>query len=266
MIEKRQASSFYQHFDIKEKPIVDRYVGFFNRFLFQNEPILTDFLNPREAYIFKEIIGGYGQIYEYGGYEEAEKKRLLLCDWKTAYDINIFNVTPVEIEYNKKWNKITHSQILGVLSNLGIESNTFGDIITDKENNWQFFAKSELKDFFVEQIDRIGHIKVKLKEIIPKQVLQIKDDSQEKETISVSMRLDTVVSAITNWSRSQTKKILSDNDIKLNWHDVVESHIIINMGDVLSILHFGRVKILNVTATRKGKFKIFYKIWQSKKR
>lgn len=266
MIEKRQASSFYQHFDIKEKPIVDRYVGFFNRFLFQNEPILTDFLNPRETYIFKEIVGGYGQIYEYGGYEEAEKKRLLLCDWTTPYDIEAFNVVPLEIEYNKKWDKITHSQILGVLTGLGVETNTFGDIITDEDDNWQFFVKSKLKDFFVEQIDRIGRTKVKLKAVLPKQVLQIKDDGQEKDTISVSMRLDTVVSAVTNLSRSQVKNALSDNDIKLNWHDVAESHIIINIGDVLSIRHFGRVKILNITATRKGKLKIFYKIWQSKKR
>ncbi|MBD5430060.1 MAG: RNA-binding protein [Lactobacillus sp.] len=265
-MEKRQASSFYQHFDIKEKPIVDRYVGFFNRFLFQNEPILTDFLNPREAYIFKEIVGGYGQIYEYGGYKEAEKKRLFLCDWTLPYHKSAFNVTLLKIEYNKKWDKITHSQILGVLTSLGVESNTFGDIISDEEGNWQFFVKSELADFFIEQINRIGHTKVKVKKIDLQHILQIKDDSQEKEVTSTSMRIDTIVSSVTNLSRSQVKEALMASEIKLNWHDVSESHIIINISDVLSIRHFGRIKILNVTTTRKGKFKIFCKIWQSKKR
>ena len=53
-MEKRQASSFYQHFDESERPTVDYFVGLFNQFLFKNEPILTDFLNPREQYIFRE--------------------------------------------------------------------------------------------------------------------------------------------------------------------------------------------------------------------
>ena len=46
-MEKRQASSFYQHFDESERPTVDYFVGLFNQFLFKNESILTDFLNPR---------------------------------------------------------------------------------------------------------------------------------------------------------------------------------------------------------------------------
>lgn len=55
-MEKRQASSFYQHFDESERPTVDYFVGLFNQFLFKNESILTDFLNPREQYIFQELL------------------------------------------------------------------------------------------------------------------------------------------------------------------------------------------------------------------
>ncbi len=32
-MEKRQASSFYQHFDESERPTVDYFVGLFNQFL-----------------------------------------------------------------------------------------------------------------------------------------------------------------------------------------------------------------------------------------
>ncbi len=80
-MEKRQASSFYQHFDESERPTVDYFVGLFNQFLFKNEPILTDFLNPREQYIFREIVGGYAQLYSFGGFSNAEKNRMLLCCW-----------------------------------------------------------------------------------------------------------------------------------------------------------------------------------------
>ena len=35
--------------------------------------------------------------------------------------------------------------------------------------------------------------------------------------------------------------------------------------DVLSLRHFGRVLIENVSATRKGKYKVVLKLWQTKK-
>ena len=256
-MEKRQASSFYQHFDESERPTVDYFVGLFNQFLFKNESILTDFLNPREQYIFQEI---------FGGYPNAEKKRMLLCDWDKGYEQTDFKISLLEVEYPKKWSKLTHSQILGVLTHLGIELDTFGDIINDENENWQFLVKGELVDYFIEQIDRVGRTKIKLKELPLSKVLVQEDDSTEMSAVSISLRLDAIVSSITNLSRSQVKKIIEDGEVKLNWHIVAQSNIIVSVQDMLSIRHYGRYEILNLTTTKKGKKRLEIKVWQAKKR
>lgn len=266
MMEKRQASSFYQHFDSQERPVVDYYTGLFNRFIFKGQPILTDFLNPREQFVFKTIVGNEAQILEDGGYSRAEKKRLYLSEWGDSIDLKDFNIMPLSISYNAKWDKINHSQILGVLTHLGVDNSTFGDIITDDNGEWQFFVKKELSEFFIENIERIGHSKVKLQPISRNKIINVSDNGVEDDVISVSLRLDTVVAAITNLSRSQVKRGLLDKMIKLNWHDVTESNIIINVNDVLSVRHFGRIKIIKIGSTKKGKYRLTLKLWQSKKR
>ncbi|WP_297819358.1 RNA-binding protein [uncultured Lactobacillus sp.] len=265
-MQKRQASSFYQHFDYEERPEVDYYTGLFNRFIYQQEPILTDFLNPRQIYILKEIVGSYAQIYQYGGYKDAEKQRALLCGWDYSYDLNDFKIQLLQIEYNKKWDRLNHSQILGVLANSGVELNSFGDIINDDQGNWQVFVKSDLADFFVDQIDRIGRSHVKLKKISSKNVLMMTDDSVQKSAITIALRLDAVVSSITNMSRSQAKEEIKNGNIKLNWHETQESNIIVNVYDILSIRHFGRIKIEKISHTSKGKYRLEFKVWQAKKR
>ena len=45
-MQRRQASSFYPHFEKEERPTIDRFVGLFNQLIFKNEAILTDFLDP----------------------------------------------------------------------------------------------------------------------------------------------------------------------------------------------------------------------------
>lgn len=92
------------------------------------------------------------------------------------------------------------------------------------------------------------------------------DDSKELSVITISLRLDAVVSAVTNLSRSQVKKMIEDGEVKLNWHLVAQSNIIVSVQDMLSIRHYGRYEIINLTTTKKGKKRLEIKAWQAKKR
>ncbi|MCT7750318.1 MAG: YlmH/Sll1252 family protein, partial [Lactobacillus gasseri] len=178
----------------------------------------------------------------------------------------MFKVTLLEIDYPQKWSELTHSQILGVLTHLGIELDTFGDIINDENGKWQFFVKTELKDYFIEQVTRVGRTKVKLHDLPLSKVLAQEDDSKELSVITISLRLDAVVSAVTNLSRSQVKKIIADGEVKLNWHLVAQSNIIVSVQDMFSIRHYGRYEIINLATTKKGKKRLEIKAWQAKKR
>lgn len=79
------------------------------------------------------------------------------------------------------------------------------------------------------------------------------------------MRVDAVLSGISKQSRGQIQKMIDSKLVKLNWHDITGSNIMVKEDDVLSLRHFGRVLIENVSATRKGKYKVVLKLWQTKK-
>uniref|UniRef100_UPI002804C016 YlmH/Sll1252 family protein n=1 Tax=uncultured Lactobacillus sp. TaxID=153152 RepID=UPI002804C016 len=160
-MQKRQASKFYPHFNQEERPVIDYFTGLFNQIIFKHEPILTDFLDPGKRAILKTIVGNDVFMQEYGGYSNAEKKRVYLSEEWVNLQPSDYLIQPYEIEYPQKFIKINHSAILGTLANSGIETDTFGDIITDENGKWQFFAKKELVDFFEEQVTRIGRADVK---------------------------------------------------------------------------------------------------------
>ena len=245
--------------------VLYRFVGIFNQLIFKNEAILTDFLDPGKRDILKTIVGNEAFIQEFGGYEDAEKKRVYLnLEWDNLKPDD-YQIIPFEIEYPEKFSQLNHSSILGTLANSGLETDTFGDIVTDGKGRWQFFAKKELSDFFIEQIDRVGNVKVKIKPISFKDVLTPQDDSLEKNIIINSLRIDAFLAGISKDSRGQIQKAIESKLVKLNWHEIQDSNIMVNVNDIVSLRHFGRIVISNISATKKGKYKVVLKLWQTKK-
>ena len=252
--------------DLSDQKTVDKMNGIINNVLGKHEEVLTDFLDPGERDILKKIARTEVCLQSFGGYSNAEKKRVFITeDWNTiapsSYQITVFN-----IEYPQKFACLTHSAILGSLANAGIETSTFGDIITDGDGRWQFFAKSELKDFFQHEINHIGKTKVRIRPSLNQKVIIVDDESEVSTAIVSSLRLDAVLASITHESRQQIKANISNNLVKLNWHSVKDFNIMVDEDDVLSLRHFGRCKITDISTTRKGKHKVVYKLWQTKRK
>ena len=252
--------------NLSDQKTVDKMNGLINNVLGKHEEVLTDFLDPGERDILKKIARTEVCLQSFGGYSNAEKKRVFITeDWNTiapsSYQITVFN-----IEYPQKFACLTHSAILGSLANAGIETSTFGDIITDGDGRWQFFAKSELKDFFQHEINHIGKTKVRIRPSLNQKVIIIDDESEMLTAIVSSLRLDAVLASITHESRQQIKANISNNLVKLNWHSVKDFNIMVDEDDVLSLRHFGRCKITDISTTRKGKHKVVYKLWQTKRK
>ena len=252
--------------NLSDQKTVDKMNGLINNVLGKHEDVLTDFLDPGERDILKKIAQTEVCLQSFGGYSNAEKKRVFITeDWDTiapsSYQITVFNV-----EYPQKFACLSHSAILRSLANAGIETSTFGDIITDGNGRWQFFAKSELKDFFQHEINHIGKTKVRIRPSLNQKVIIIDDESEMLTAIVSSLRLDAVLASITHESRQQIKANISNNLVKLNWHSVKDFNIMVDEDDVLSLRHFGRCKITDISTTRKGKHKVVYKLWQTKRK
>ena len=84
--------------------------------------ILTKFLNPHELDIVKKVVGkGDVAYHEYGGFINAENKRVILCPDFYEIEKEDFEIVVVEVNYNDHFGKLAHKDILGALMNLGIK-------------------------------------------------------------------------------------------------------------------------------------------------
>ena len=259
---KNKAERFYPYFDLNERPTVDRFVGLFNRVYFQNRPYLTDFLNPREYIIWKTICGTTLSYNRFGGYPSSEKNRLLINGKPDSLN-RVFQIVCFELEYSQRFNRLTHQQILGTLMHLGVDTSTFGDLITDGAGRWQFFVKKDLAPFFNLQMTRVGHMTVKLKTVSFHDVLNPIDNSQLVKVHCSSLRLDAIISAVSKMSRHQVDQALEHGFVQQNFHVVTKADMAVVIQDVLSLRHFGRFQLLEVMPAKKGKYWLKLKLWAS---
>ena len=265
MMQRRQASAFYPHFEPEERPTIDYFVGLFNRLIFKHEATLTHFLDPREREILETVVGGEALLQEFGGYQAAEKKRVYLSEVWENLKPEDYKIVLYQVDYPQKFAQLRHGQILGSLANSGVKTDTFGDIITDGQGRWQFFAEKELAGFFASQIDRMGPVKVRLEEKPLKDRLEAEDNSELITAVASSMRLDAVLAALSNKSRSQVKEALEAGEVRLNWHEEEKGESLLKVGDILSLRRFGRVKLLSVQPSKKGRLRVDGQFWPAKR-
>lgn len=263
---KRQASKFYPYFAMNERPTIDYLVGLFNNLIFKRQDLLTDFLDPGERDILTKIAGHEANLQEFGGYPQAEKKRVYLTLRENNLPHAVFKIQPYQIQYPQKFSVLTHSSILGSLANSGVKISTFGDIVDDGKGTWQFFAEKELASFFEKQITRIGKSKVKLRPIASDLIIKPQDDSTEGKVIVNSLRLDAFLAGVSHQSRRQMQAEIKAGQVKLNWHERQNSNIMVKDNDVLSLRHFGRIKVSEIKSTRKGKYRVVLKLWQARRK
>lgn len=98
----------------------------------------------------------------------------------------------------------------------------------------------------------MGPVKVRLEEKPLKDSLEAEDNSEIISAVASSMRLDAVLAALSNKSRSQVKEALEAGEVRLNWHEEEKGESLLKVGDILSLRRFGRVKLLSVQPSKKA--------------
>jgi RNA-binding protein YlmH len=251
-------ANVYQHFRKDEHPFIDSVGDWLEQVDSQYAPYLTDFLDPRQAYILETLIRQDSDLAFtfYGGYEQAERKRCLIYPSYYEPTEQDFEVNLYEIVYPKKFTTLSHGKILGTLMSAGVRRNSFGDIISDGEH-WQVFIAREVANFVVSQIDKIGKVNVRLEERNYTDILLPKDEwTQERTTLS-SLRLDSVISTVYGISRQRSKQLIEANMVKVNWTENQHPDFLVDLLDIISVRGFGRIQIQNLEGkTKKEKYRV----------
>lgn len=258
----------YQHFRPEEKDMIDLFNSKFEIASRDYFPVLLDFLDPRERMIVESISGAYDDIdvHYYGGGvlgEVRERMRGLLVPSLLEFEIEDFDITIFEMDYPEKFVSLEHRNILGAIMNVGVDRSKIGDIVTG--DAIQFAVCTPFKELFIDELERIKRAPIKLKEIDSEGFLKPVDDGVSKSILSSSMRLDTILSNALNEGRSKSRDRVEKGKIKVNHTVIEDSAFNVEVGDVISVRHFGRVVIEDYMGeTRKEKHRLSVKVYSGK--
>ncbi|KEH52799.1 YlmH family RNA-binding protein [Streptococcus macedonicus] len=248
----------YQHFRPDEYDFIEKIDDLARRVEETYAYALTDFLNLRQVDIAKSVIGNRRLHYFVSSdYYPAEYARLIVAPDYYEFNPEDFELTLLEVNYNSKFNQLTHSQIMGtLLHKLGIKRTVIGDILVES-GYAQLLVKQNMADYFRANVTKIAKASVSLKEIPLEQLIAGEKDSRQLDIIVSSMRMDKVLATVLNLSRSQAVQLIETDKVKLDYQIVDRASEMLQVGDLISVRGFGRFSILSENGfTKNGKCKL----------
>ena len=202
----------------------------------------TKFLNPKELLLVKNKLPKRAQNI-YKPYNEAVKVII--------YKNEMPNIIICKITFNSE---VKHTMVLKGLFNLGLKEDTFGDIII-MDNIAYIYLLEELYDY-VKYNFELNKISINNIDKIDKDYLKAYEPKFEMiELLVSSLRIDNVISSITNDSRKSIISRFKDNHILLNYDIVKKNDIYLKDGDAFSIRRIGKFRYNGIIKnTKKGGF------------
>lgn len=248
----------YQHFRKEEREFIDKLLDAVDRVSRSYEPKLMDFVDPREQDIAKSILGSHSEVkfYFFGGNESVERKRLILCPEYFEPSCEDFHVSIFKIHYPSKFAKLEHRQVMGTLLNMGITRGKFGDIIIS-DGEIFFVAAQEIISYLENNLSKMGKMGVSISQVSKSDLPELKEDLIEINTTVSSMRLDVVLSAVSNWSRQNAQLKIKQGHAQVNYKTIDNCDFEVKVGDLVSVRGFGRMRIFDIDGqTKKQKWRL----------
>jgi len=174
------------------------------------------------------------------GYDgEGERKIAVICpDY-----IDLEYITPPIVVLRTKLSdsSLSHKDFLGAAMSLKIDREYIGDIIV-KENEAFIICHKNVAGIIAEELISVKHSSTSF-EIWDKPLKFEKQYSELRTTTVASLRVDSVVAAVLNKSRSEAVKLIKQCSVKVNHMDILHTDFEIFDNDVISIRYNGKYKI-----------------------
>ncbi len=224
----------------------------------------TPFLTPTEQADAARILATFKVPTEryllYGGYADAERKRLfVLPNWYESEDLCAVSdeIIPIRI-CGSGFVTLSHRQYMGSILALGIERDVIGDIVvTDAHHAVVFTSRSMVSFLLSGALVRIASDTVKVEAYtLPSDFTNVRETVQITDTV-MSARLDGVVAALCKLSREQAKTAVSRGEVFLNFSREQRPDKPIAAGDFLSVTGYGKFRIDAASeTTKKGRVRL----------
>lgn len=195
----------------------------------------SDFLNLEEISLLKSL-HTESEYNLYGGYDNADRCVASFGECEEyQYPISCIKIEPA----NQKFaDELSHRDFLGALMNLGINRSTLGDIIVTN-NTGYLFCLNSIKEYILQNLDRIKHTTVRCTEsVLPAEIAEKKPEPVEL-TVS-SQRVDIIVAAVFKLSRNTVTQLVNQEKVFINSKIAYKESLTLKSGDIVSVRGKGK--------------------------
>ena len=220
----------------------------------------TDFLDLSEQSIATKVISMQkvenGLLY--GGYEEAERKMLVVFPEKISEYVNkesfysqIMKIIRVEIP-KEMIGIYEHKNYLGALMKIGIKREKVGDILV-RESGADIIISSDIEKFVLSNLGTLTRFQKA--HIQSTSIENLIYEERKKEIIKInvpSMRLDCIVGEIARCSRSEALDIIKQERVFVNFKEELSQGKQIPEDTYITIRGKGRFKVLKIEGTTRS--------------
>lgn len=221
----------------------------------------TSFMSLEELSTLKTCerqLSEYVSTFYYGGYEDAERQiALFVPGFYDLRDIEEYlreneDENPVCILRLKKdrFTELSHRDYLGSVMGLGIKREMTGDIKVSGDGADIFCLKS-IAPFLCENLRKAGRGSLEGEILSVQQYSGGKEKTEIKFYSVASLRLDNIVSAAFNLSRSSAAEAISRGIVYINSSQCLKNDYILKQGDKIVLRGKGKVVLYEVIGENK---------------
>ncbi len=220
---------------------------------------ILSFMSDREQVLATAVLAK-NKVVSYcfnGGYNEAERKMLAI--YSDNYDL-IMPIIALKVKCNANQGKLTHRDFLGALMSLNITRDNLGDIILVNDGAI-IFSHARVADIIKNELLSVGRISVSISEVDECTLKEFTKTVQlTEQTASVSsLRLDALLAAFMNVSRSKAAQIVNASCVEINHVQTTSCHSKVYEEDVFTIKGYGKYKLCKIgSLSKKGRTFITY--------
>lgn len=219
----------------------------------------TDFLDMYQISLVENFLKKikFEDYKLYGGYEDAERKILIVYPEK--YDDNM-----LEKNYSKilkavrvtlgeeEQGKYSHRNYLGGIVKLGLKREKVGDILVS-DDGADIIVMEDFSEILKKELPSLTRFENSKIDVIELKDLRKKEIRIEDVKIIVpSLRLDNIVSDLARTSRNKAKQIIEQERVFVNGQNETKLSKQIKLNDVITIRGKGRFVIKDFEGTTRS--------------
>ncbi len=218
--------------------------------------VYSDFLNLAEQDVLSEM---HLPVELVGGYDTAERRIAVFGEsWGAPPPAVWLFIEPVAQKFA---DALTHRDFLGSVVGLGLHREVLGDIIIH-ENCGYLYCLESIAPFIAENLTQVKHTTVRVSEVEAPPAVSLTLPDKTSFVVS-SERLDGVVAAVFDLSRSESQRLFEHELVFVNSRSARKLTTEPRPGDIVSVRGHGRFVYEGIEReTKKGRLRVAVRVFK----